>query len=168
MFSIQPELLINLKGVRREGNVEIVRTDSSGAASVAYETQKQDLTYLELPLYFVLKVPIGPGYFNVAAGPYVAYGVASQVQSHFTQGGLNIDPQMEYSSLRAPLFTNGGSTSKSLYRPWDFGLSAMIGWEFGFGLFVDAGYSHSVATVAADRNYNDRNSVIALSAGFKF
>lgn len=163
MFSIQPELLVALKGLRQEGDVEIVRK-SDGQRAVAYEIQRQDLTYLELPVNFVLKVPVGRGGLNIAAGPYVAYGVSGNLEAHFYQNGVKVDSEIDSSSLKAKLFTGSGR----IYRPWDFGLNAMVGWEFGIGLFVDLGYSHSMTTIAADRRYNDRNSALFLSAGYKF
>ncbi len=163
MFSVQPELLVAMKGARLEGDVEIVRT-TDGQRGVAREVQRQDLTYLELPVNFVLKVPLGGGFLNIAAGPYVAYGVAGNLEGHFYHGDERIDAQIDNSSLKARLFTGPGR----IYRPWDFGLNAMVGWEFGFGLFVDAGYSHGLISIASDRAYNDRNSAVSLTAGWKF
>jgi hypothetical protein len=164
MFSIQPELLVTLKGSRSQGDVIIQRSADLSVSSTAYERQMQNLTYLELPIRFVLKIPIKQNALNIAAGPYVAYGVRGIQRSSFTRNGANIDREMTARSLGTELFRG----DDRLYRPWDFSLTAMVGWEFDFGLFLDAGYSVGLITMDVNRRYRDLNSSMSLSVGVKF
>ena len=164
MFSIQPELLVTLKGSKSEGEVTIARTGDNTVTSTAHESQTQNLTYLELPLRFMLKIPIQGHFLNISAGPYAAYGVRGVQRSRFTRNGANIDGEMTDRSLETKLFRG----EDRLYRPWDVGLTASLGFEFDFGFFMDAGYGYGLITMDATKKYTDRNSSLSLSAGYKF
>jgi hypothetical protein len=164
MFSIQPELLLTLKGSSSSGDAVIQRANDPGISSIANENQSQNLTYVELPLKMVLKIPIGRNTLNIAAGPYAAFGVDGVQRSSYFRDGVNIDDEMTELSREAKLFRG----DNRLYRPWDVGLAASLGWEFDFGLFLDAGYSHGLITMDTTRRYRDFNSSASLSVGVKF
>jgi hypothetical protein len=170
-FSIQPELLVTLKGSTSKGEAFIDKTlNAYYTNDVAYERQSQNLTYLELPVRFVLKIPVDKNFLNISAAPYAAYGIHGVVRSHYTRDGVNIDDRVEDAALKANLFKG----ENRFYSRLDFGIAATLGFEFDFGLFVDAGYGASVISIAASRNpatgrrYRDLNSNISISAGYKF
>jgi hypothetical protein len=162
MFSVQPELLITLKGSSAVGRASIM--DDAGVTAVARERQRQSLTYLELPVKMILKIPVGRYFLNIAAGPYAAYGLVGEMTSNFERDGRSIDRRMTALSLERNLFKGRNAP----YSRWDAGFVASVGWEFGFGLFFDAGYSYGITTIASDRKFSDHNGSGSLSMGWKF
>jgi len=59
-FYFQPGILFSTKGTEK---------------SKSLSTTKTNLSYIEVPLNFVYKTPLGNGYFMLGLGPYIAFAI---------------------------------------------------------------------------------------------
>ena len=148
-FSIQPELLATLKGCIREGFVNSL--SSSGNATREWQV---NLLYLELPLHFIGKLPIGDDNIYLGVGPYFAYGIF----------GISTDILNGVTITNKDIFKG----NNKLFNPFDIGFSVCTGYELYMGLFFNVGYSRGLINIANADVGKVVNNMINLSIGFKF
>ncbi len=137
-FYIQPGLLLNTKGAKID------------------ETSYK-LSYVELPLNFVYKAPVGSGYFMLGFGPYVAYGV----------GGKETEFKKTVES--------GDSDAIKYIKPFDAGANLFFGYELPAGLFFQLNTQLGLLDInpddnriSVDDNASLRNTGYGVSLGYRF
>jgi hypothetical protein len=139
-FFIQPEVLFTLKGAK------------SSADGV---TTKLTPFYVQVPVKALYKFNVGTGKITIAAGPYLALGIAGKYK--ISGGG---------ESESYNLFSKEDGADEAMLKRFDLGLSSAVGYEFNNGLFLNLESSLGFLDVAKDSNI--KNSTLSLVAGFKF
>ena len=163
IFSIQPEFLLTMKGCKREGYTDLYSVSTGDLTyQDVFEEWNLNFTYIEIPVNLIFNIPIKKDRLQIGAGPYVAYGIAGKSRSHFSYNGINIDDEVIDSGLKYDLF----SGEKKMYEPLDWGINCIVGYQFGFGFFINAGYSFGLTSMADDVSVKNNN--IHFSLGFKF
>jgi len=164
-FAIQPEFLISMKGCTVEGYTVLISTsDGHTMYDHAFEERSMNFTYLEVPVNLLFTLPIRNDKIYLGGGPYVAYGVYGKNKSTFTNQGINIDDEIIDSSKEYNLF----SGEQKEYNPFDWGLNFIAGYEFGMGIFINAGYSLGLSNISSYNDISAKNSYIHFSVGIKF
>jgi len=140
-FFIQPEALLTLNGA---------------AKSVTGASFSINPLYLQVPVKALYKLAAGPGKVTIAAGPYLAIGIAGKET-------YKIDGQSESSMS---IFTKENGASEAILNSFDLGLSSAVGYELSSGLFFNLESTLGFLNVSKDSNM--KNSSVSLVAGFKF
>ena len=135
-FFIQPEALLTLNGTKKD--------------VVGYSTSMNPL-YLQVPVKALYKLTAGTGKITIAAGPYVALGLAGK----FKAGDSSIN-----------LFSKENGLDEALLKRFDAGLSSAVGYELSSGLFFNLESTLGFVNVAKDASM--KNTSFSLVAGFKF
>ena len=104
---------------------------------------------LELPLYLMGQIFTGPGKIFIGAGPYVGYGLDAK------QSPGDIDLYQK---------------DKAIMHRWDFGLGAILGYEFGNGISLNLNYQAGLINrLSAEKdNMSMKNQTLSVGVGYKF
>lgn len=148
-FVLEPGLYYSTKGVKISQHF-LDETMVGGLlnvkASVANESH-----YLDLPVYGKYYLSKG---FHIYAGPQISYLLKNKVRMEagllgFSLGQtVNVDPGL---------------------REWDFGIAAGMGYEFGNGLNITAGYDHGLTTLDKGRgDFEAYNRAVKVGIGLTF
>ena len=144
-FSFEPGIYYSGKGIRVN---QTMFTNSLIQPQVTLTNQAH---YIEMPL--LLRAHIGPG-FQVYAGPQVAYLAKNTVQAEAGLFGASYEYDFD---------VNSG------FRKFDFGLTGGLGYEFGNGINLQAGYEYGLSSLDEGRsNINAFNRVVKVSLGYTF
>lgn len=147
-FSLQPELLASLQGERYDYRFEWEE---------GYEDHQDnlDLIYIQIPVmaryYFVKGL-------NVSAGPQLGVLVSAKVRAESQSSDFLVE-------------TSQSKTFdvKDDYKTIDFGANFGLGYDFSNGIFVDARYTLGLLNISEFGGPGSiKNSVVAVSGGFKF
>lgn len=138
-FSFQPSLQFVNKG----WTTEEVNT---------FTPEEQNVNYLDLPLNFVFKAPLGSGNtkFLLGAGPYVSARISgNEVKNGVENDDLDI----------------GDGVGQ--YKGFDYGFNALAGFEFG-RVFVTANYSQGLNDFYRPAGYDGdyKHRVLGGTIGF--
>jgi opacity protein-like surface antigen len=141
-FSIQPEVLYSAQGVKEKGDFEY----NNNVYPAELNTK---LGYINVPVmakYYVAEK------FNLEAGPQIGILVSAKgeatILGHSEEGDI-----------------------KDNYKTIDLGLNLGAGYDFTENLSAGLRYTLGLSNVAGDDfddNVNAKNSVFALSLGYKF
>ena len=152
-FYFQPGLLFSTKGAK----------NTNGELTTTY-----NLYYLELPLNFVYKAPLGGGYFMLGFGPYIGYGIGGNVTAE--GGPLTLKSDVEFQNVvevTDPLLV-------PYIKPFDVGGNIFVGYETAMGIFLQLNAQLGLIEINPEdkRIVNDKSSVkntgFGLSAGYRF
>ncbi|HEY4147882.1 MAG TPA: porin family protein [Chitinophagaceae bacterium] len=162
-FAVQPGLLFTGKGAKSQ-------TGQPGDAY--YYKATSNPYYIELPVNFVVKVPMDKGSaFFVGAGPYVAMGVAGKNKTEGNSGPANFSgsDNIKFSNDDPTTFNEQEGAGLGILRRFDFGLNGTAGFELN-GFLISANYGYGLTKInSVAQNDDDKNKyrVISLSVGFK-
>ncbi len=116
---------------------------------------KTDYEYwgAEIPIYAVGQMKMGNGKGFIGVGPYVGFGLDAK----FKSGDID-------------LYGKDEATNKAEMNRWDFGVGAIIGYEFKNGFMINAGYQMGlIDNLDASKDYATmRPQTVSLGVGFKF
>lgn len=140
-FAIQPELLFHFKS----SETEIGRI-------------KYDYQYwgAEIPIYAM-------GQWNLGNNSRIYAGVGPYV-------GIGFSAKYKLDDNDTDLYEELGNSDESTLQRWDFGFGATVGYEFNFGLQINAGYKIGVIN-ALDAGRDDSSmlpSTISLGLAYRF
>lgn len=142
-FVLQPELIVHYKTLT-------MKEKSSGMES--------DYQYwgIEIPIYYIGQFKLGSGKGFAGAAPYVALGLDARSE---TAGESAVN-----------LYEKDEITDKATMQRWDFGFNALLGYEFKFGLQINAGYQIGLINTlkSPENNAKIRNQGLSLGVGYKF
>ena len=142
-FYFQPGLLFSTKGAKQD---------------LGDETGKLTLNYLELPLNFVYKAPVGTGAVLLGAGPYAAYGIGGKYKVGDESADVKFKKEPE----------NGGADDAIYFKPFDAGLNLLVGYEFTPNISLQLNAQLGLANINAyDDDAKLRNTGYGVSVGLK-
>ena len=138
-FYVQPGLLFSTKGAKYDiANAEV----------------KRNLSYIEIPVYFLYKPELGDGRMLLGFGPYAAFAVDGNIKS----GNNNIDIE----------FGNDIGENKR----FDAGANLLAGYEFknkiSFQLNAGLGLVNMYNRPDNDNKTSLKNTGFGLSVGYRF
>ncbi|UYQ92945.1 PorT family protein [Chitinophaga horti] len=164
ILSIQPGVFYSTKGSKLE------RGDSDDAD---YFKSTTNPSYIEIPVNFVGKIPLGEGSSNkffIGVGPYAAFGVAGKNKYTLGTGALRVtgEDNIEWDD-DTPFNNDDPNQGFNKYKRFDWGGNIMAGLEFG-NVLVSAQYGLGFAKILSgeDDSRNDKNKhrVLSFSVGF--
>jgi len=132
-----------------------------------YVKTKFNPLYLEMPVNFVLKIPVdkSSGFF-VHAGPYAAVGVAGKSRSDSKVGVITSSSSKNIKfSNDDPLTTEQEDAGYDKLKRFDFGLNFGGGFEFQH-VILKANYGLGLTKInstQSDNNANDKNKYRTVS-----
>lgn len=162
-FSLQPGLLFTGKGAKTQLGEE---TDNF------YYKATSNPMYIELPVNFVAKIPVGTySNFFIGAGPYAAAGITgkNKVETHTIGIVSNSAKDIVYSN-DDPTTSQEENYGYGKLKRFDYGLNVLTGIEFPkFSIGANYGYGLVKINSGTDNSANDRgkNRVLSLSLGIK-
>lgn len=167
ILSLQPGVFYSSKGAK-------VESGNRGSVTDPYYKFTTNPQYIEVPINFVMKVPLGDdkNNFFVGLGPYVAFGVAgknkwkSTLADITTSGSTSIKWDDD-----SPLNTGDSNQGYDKYKRFDWGGNLMVGFEFS-GVLVSAEYGLGFNKIYSgsddQRNDSGKNRVFRVSVGYLF
>ena len=191
-FSVHPEIIFSMKGASVEFNntfnfsgdstyyyidpngdtVPVARFDGKG--DLKYDL-KYDITlfYIDVPILSKYKFNNG---ITIGAGPYVSFLASSREKYEttltgnllLTQTDLNDNTTQTVIDSTQTIFVEEIIKSNDNLKTFQAGFSANIGYEFPFGLGINAGYSGAF-TELFDKKEDEgfKNSVFHFSLSYK-
>jgi len=168
VLSFQPGVFYTSKGAKLESG-------SKGSPSVAdpYTKYTTNPQYIEVPLNFVGKIPIGSDCRLFAGiGPYFAFGVAGKNKYEFNNGIVNTTGKSDIVCDDDTPFNNDDpNQGRNKYRRFDWGGNVMVGAEISrFLLSAQYGLGFNKINSGAESSSDNKNKnrVFSISAGFLF
>jgi len=155
-MSFQPGISLNGKGLKLKISDDFLDESFTQEA-------KADLMYLEVPLNAIAKFAAGNGKFFIGAGPYVAYGLSGKTESSATGFDSNMKMVQETEKNDKAFKKDQG-----MYKPFDFGVNFLTGYELNSGLSLNAGYGLGLSNIARGSDEKVKNKVFSISVGFAF
>lgn len=139
-FALQPELQVYYRTSEMEHDVTGVTSD--------YE-----FFGAEIPIYAMGQIKFNKGKMYLGVGPYVGVG--------FTARNTTAD---------IDLYEKNEITDESLFKRFDFGAGAILGYEFGFGLQINASYQIGFLNMmdAGSDDFAMRPETISLGFAYRF
>jgi len=150
-FAIQPGVSLQGKGAKF-ADYEI--------GGNRYELT-QNTMWIEVPVNFVGKLPLGAAELQIGAGPYVGFGVSGK--NKFNR--IGDDGDVSSNTLNEFKFGKD-ETLKGV----DFGANIMAAVKVGGGFLINANYGLGLTNIAGSKNLNGtvKNRVLSFGVGFEF
>jgi hypothetical protein len=155
MFSLQSGLFLQGKGAKATGD---------------NYTYKFRPYYLQVPLNFAVKVPIGAdSRFFIAAGPFVSMGLFGKATYESTVAGVTttVKRDIKFESIDG---TDEDDARLDRLKRWEFGINGTAGVEAGrFLVGVTYDWGLSKINQVYDNQNNDANKyrTLSLNVGFR-
>lgn len=155
MFSVQPGLSLQGKGA------EYFDDDILGTR---VET-KENVMWLEVPVNFVGKIPLGATGTNIflGAGPYGAYALSGEIKTEVEGAGNDDNDSTEK--------LNFGNDDSDDRKALDFGINFLGGVQLNNGFNIGAGYGLGLSDLrpsGSGGNGQMTNRVLSFSVGYSF
>jgi hypothetical protein len=161
-IALQPGLMLEGKGEKINYSSSAVNTDY---------TIKVNPIYLEVPVNFVGKVPVGKeAHLLLGLGPYAAFGIAGRVKGDGTILGVSTSGSSDIKWDDDTPFNSGDKNQGyDKLKRFDYGANFMAGFELG-NVTLTANYGLGLAKVPSGSNNSDddkyKNRVFGISLGF--
>jgi len=140
-FAFQPELLYSMQGYKYEEDIEV------GDGSSVNVEDKIKLDYINIPLIFKYYVTEG---LAIEAGPQVGFLVSAKEELEGGGESEEFDIDEAYNSL-------------------DYGVNFGLSYSLDMGVMFGARYYYGIADIDdTSDDFDEKNSVIQLSVGYKF
>jgi hypothetical protein len=145
-FFIRPELLYVTKGL----NEVRIFNQSMGTT--------MNLSYAELPIYFLYKGKLSGGNLLLGLGPYIAHGIHGKDIYGGSESDIKFRNELVYDGRQS-------------IRPWDAGSKFMAGYEWKNGLSFALNASVGMTNILPDYNGDEpdnslKNRVFGFSVGY--
>lgn len=129
-------------------------------STIANNTQKQNVMWLEVPVNLLVKLPATPtSHLFIGAGPYAAFGIRGK--SKITQNSTESEADVKF----------GNDVTDNL-KGTDFGVNLLGGIQMNSGLNLGINYSFGLANITPEDAdpivANIYNRVVSFSVGFSF
>ncbi|ASZ10475.1 PorT family protein [Chitinophaga pendula] len=150
-----------LSYITKGGQLEQLSAKPSGV--YLPEANEVKLRYLELPVLFVYKVPLGFGKLTVGAGPYAGYGLDGKYNLAIRYNGSVVQ-----SSTQDISFSGGRSGIMStdlLVKRWDAGAYFQLGLELNKLVTLHANYSYGLVDIDAIKGNVLKNRTLGITLG---
>jgi Outer membrane protein beta-barrel domain len=146
-FSFEPGVQYSQKGYAMKGDLKIDALKFLGANTSA----KVEAHYIDIP--FVVRAEVAKG-LSIYAGPQISYLVKNNLHVNADVLGISL------LNRRLDLTDNSNRM--------DIGIAGGVGYKFGNGLNINAGYDYGLSKLDKNSNFKAYNRVIKLSVGFTF
>lgn len=163
-LSLQPGLLFTGKGSKIQNG----EPNENG-----YFKQTSNPFYLEVPLNFVVKAPIGSeNKFYAGAGPYIAVGIAgkNKTEGRTILGTYNNERDITFSDDDPTTLSEEEGAGFGILKRFDYGLNGTVGIE-GKSIVLGVNYGLGLAKLQSGSNNNQDNNnkhrVLGITVGFK-
>ena len=172
-MAIQSGLFLMTKGAKlsstkidqKVGDIKI-----SGSVDVT-----SNAMYLQIPLHFAYKIDVAPDTRIVLhAGPYAAYGVGGKTSGKSdvkVSGNVPAELKTAFDAAMKQINTSTPSYNtfekKTGYKPFDAGIGAGIGAEFG-SVLVDLGWDMGLINISRNKDLPVKTQNAYLSVGYRF
>ncbi|PSL49184.1 outer membrane protein with beta-barrel domain [Chitinophaga niastensis] len=167
LLSFQPGVFYTTKGSKIEAG------NKSSSITNPYTKYTVNPSYIEVPLNFIAKLPIGNNASLFAGiGPYFAFGVAGQQKYDAIIGGISASSATDIKwDNDTPL--NGGdpNTAYDKFKRFDWGGNVQIGAELSnFLVAVQYGIGFAKIRSGQDNSADEKNKnrVFSVSIGYLF
>jgi hypothetical protein len=165
-LSLQPGILYSGKGSK---------VQKGTANQAGYFKQTFNPMYLEVPVNFLFKAPLGSSSRLFAgAGPYLAMGISGKSKTEGTRaltGSYNFERDITFSNDDPTTFNQEEGTGLGVIRRFDYGLNGTAGIE-GKSVVLGVNYGLGMAKLQSGTNNNADNNnkhrVLSFTLGFKF
>lgn len=164
IISFQPGVFFTGKGSKLESGTE---------GSATYFKSETKPKYIEVPLNFVGKIPVGTDTrIFLGAGPYAAFGVAGKNKYTSTIASITTTGESDIKwDDDTPFNTGDPNQGYDRYKRFDYGGNVLAGVEFG-NVLVSAQYGLGFGKIfsGADNSSDDKskNRVWSFSVGYLF
>ncbi len=163
-FSLQPGILFTGKGSKiQQGEPN----------DLGYYKQTSNPFYVEVPVTFVLKAPMGgENKFFAGAGPYLAVGVAgkNKTEGRTIVGTYEGERKIRFSDDDPTTLNDEEGAGFGILKRFDYGLNGTVGLE-GKSLVLGVNYGLGLAKLQSGSNNNVNNNnkhrVLSITVGFK-
>lgn len=168
VLSFQPGVYYSTKGTKLERGD---RTDPT--LTNPYSKSTTNPQYIEIPLNFVGKIPIGGNSRLFAGiGPYFAFGVAGKNKYEFNNGVIRTDGSSSISwDDDTPFNNEDPNQGWDKYKRFDWGGNLMVGAELS-DFIISAQYGlgmNKIRSGTSDSNdEKGKNRVFSVSVGYLF
>lgn len=189
-FSIQPEIIFSMKGADFENIIQLSGDSTSvtpipgfpdpdtitiyfeGAATLNYDISYL-LNYIDVPILAKYKFNNG---ITISAGPYFSFLVSSKFKYAITATADIYGTRTQHSNNSTEILIDTTVTilseeedkSKDELNTIQAGFSASLGYEFPFGLGINAGYSGALTELfEAKEDEGFKNSVFYFSLSYR-
>lgn len=139
----QPELLYSMKGDKDS------YTENYEGVNVNVEKVAK-FDYLDIPLMFKFKPGGG---FNLLAGPQIGLLLSAKIKTEASAQGISASEEEDI---------------KEYMKGVDFGLGFGLGYEFDFGLGIDARYNLGLSNVSDESGVEVKNNAIQIGVSYNF
>jgi len=164
VLSFQPGAFYSSKGAK------VVSGDENSDTYAKYTTNPQ---YIEVPLNFVGKIPVGTNARLFAGiGPYMAFGVAGKNKSKVSVGGVVTESS---SSIKwdddTPFNSGDPNQGYDKYKRFDIGGNLMVGAEvsnFLISAQYGLGFNKIYSGQESSSDNKSKNRVFSVSVGYLF
>ncbi|MGO4294670.1 porin family protein [Chitinophaga sp. RAB17] len=164
ILSFQPGVFYSTKGTK---------VDLSNSTTTTYSKFTTNPSYIEVPLNFIAKLPVGPNARLFAgAGPYFAFGVAGKNKYENTVAGNTLSSSSNIKWDDDTPFNNGDpNKGYDKFKRFDWGGNVQVGAEIS-NFLISAQYGIGFAKVRSgqDNSTDDKskNRVFSVSVGYLF
>lgn len=163
-FSIQPGVLLTGKGSKSQ---------SGQSTDANYFKATTNPLYIELPVNFVFKGPIGKETKIFAgAGPYLGIGIAgkNKVEGKFLGNAFSSEEDIEWSNDDPSTLNYEEGAGFGIMKRFDYGLNGTAGIE-GKNALLSVNYGLGLAKLqsGSDNSQDEKNKhrVFSITLGFK-
>ncbi len=146
-LSVEPGLFYSQKGYSMTGNFTSDRLEFLNAQA----TVTNQAHYIDMPV--LAKVYLAEG-FHLFAGPQVSYLVNNTVRTRANVLGFSL--------LNQEFNTTGN------FERLDVAISGGMGYRFGNGFNLQAGYDYGLRRLDARNSFDTFNRVVKVSLGYEF
>jgi len=152
-FHFQPGLLFSTKGAK----------NSYGSLTGTFK-----LSYVELPLNFVYRAPLGNGKIMVGFGPYAGYAIGGKAE--LVAGDASVTDDIVFQNT----IEAGDPVLAAYFKPLDFGGNIFVAYEMAGGIFLQLNTQFGMVKINPQDNRisNDKSSVkntgFGVSLGYRF
>lgn len=164
ILSFQPGVFYSTKGTK------VDLSNNTTATTSKFTTNP---SYIEVPLNFIAKLPVGPNARLFAgAGPYFAFGVAGKNKYETTVAGNTLSSSSNIKWDDDTPFNNGDPNQGfDKFKRFDWGGNVQVGAEIS-NFLISAQYGIGFAKVRSgqDNSTDDKskNRVFSVSVGYLF
>lgn len=165
-FVFQPEVLFSMKGVKfKDDFKEFEETSSYIYNSEGDFILTQELNYIEIPVFIKYKFLNG---VTLGAGPYLGILVSAKAKMEINYEATFFDKLSGLTTSEEGSEENSSSSTSGL-STIDAGLHAGLGYEFPFGLGIDARFVKGFSNVFDQDTGNDKftNTAFQFSLRYK-
>lgn len=160
---LQPGILFTGKGSK---------TSTGKSTDASYFTASTNPYYIEVPLNFLVKLPINKTKFFFGAGPYGAIGVGgkNKAEGKILGFAFETDNKIKYGDYNQDevIDVEDGAGIGKIKR-FDYGLNGTIGFEAS-NMFLSGNYGYGLAnfqSISGSENEINKHRVISISLGFR-